>query len=382
MIGLISPQPKTITTSSAGMKDIQQRKQQRRDFESACLSHGDRKMLEYRRVRQLGMGTQGTVSEVRHLPSGQTFAMKTTDKRSSQNVKNVAHEIAMLEMIEHHDNIVGMVEAFETADSMHLVLEEARGGDLFDKIRERKFFTETEAADVMFDLFSALDHLQNLGIVHCDVKPENIFFKNETDDDIMLGDFGISATLHEKDSLRAVCGSPAYIAPEMIQGYGYCHPVDIWASGVVLFTMLMGYGPFYHCHDVSTTYRAIRRGDWRFESPYADRVSDAGKRFICHLMYPDPENRPEAALAMMDPWMIANSKKAQKFIRQHLANTNPHAPPPKPPRSRGEGSRRKSSYTTASYTRTHMNNGRNSDGETTPVSKFQRTAYLSPSPEP
>ncbi|KAJ3211202.1 hypothetical protein HDU67_004725, partial [Dinochytrium kinnereticum] len=294
------------------------------------MDPGTHRRRAYHVVRRIGQGTHGVVNEAIEMSTGKTYAIKSIVKNrfndSSKLAEFVMREISNLVALPRHVNVIGMREWFETSKKFYIVFEMASGGELFDRIVKRSSLTEPEAANVIFQLLSALSHLHQHNIIHRDIKPENILYKTSSaDSPIVLADFGVSIAVDEEDDpLMSFCGSPAYVSPEMILGTGYGFPSDIWAVGVCAYTMVMGYGPWFHCKGKAEMYSAIVRGDWEFEAPYADALSEDGKRFIQSLMQLDPDLRPEASIALTDPWLLKNSLLANNLIPQV---------PTKPPRT-------------------------------------------------
>jgi calcium/calmodulin-dependent protein kinase I len=167
---------------------------------------------------------------------------------------------------------------FESRESFYLVFELATGGELFDRIAERGRFTERDAADIVFQILNGVSYLHSHGIVHRDLKPENILYKTkEENSEIVIADFGVANTIPDNQMLTTLCGSPAYAAPEVLKRKGHGPAADIWSIGVITFTVLMGYGPWYYCEDLPSMLDAVVHGRWKFESPYADHVSMEGE---------------------------------------------------------------------------------------------------------
>ncbi|KAI8846530.1 kinase-like domain-containing protein [Chytridium lagenaria] len=334
----------------------------------------------YHVVRRIGEGTYGVVSECVELSSGFTYAMKSICKKRFGDNSRIAdfarREIEILETLPPHPNIIHMKEWFETSEKFYMVFELATGGELFDRIAKKEFYTEAEAADVIFELLHGLSHLHKHNIVHRDIKPENILYKTSDDaSTLLLADFGVSNFSTEQDL-------PAYAAPEVISGSGHGLPADMWAVGVVTFTMLMGFGPWCHCQDNPSLYQAILTGNWKFESPYADNISDLGKRFIRNLMQVDPDLRPESSIAILDPWLLTHSRLAQNFLNRSL----PALPVPPKPLSSSTISRPITSSSTISRpsTSSSTDSTNTSSSNSTDSSTWspRKSTELSPTPPP
>ncbi|MBN3300104.1 KCC1D kinase, partial [Amia calva] len=184
------------------------------------------------------------------------------------------NEIAVLRRIKH-DNIVSLEEVFETPTKLYLVMTLVTGGELLDRILERGMYTEWDASEVIRQVLDAVCYLHRLGIVHRDLKPENLLFDTPFEDSkIVISDFGLSK-MEEQGALSTACGTPAYIAPELLEQQTYGKEVDLWAVGVIAYILLCGYPPFYDDNDTEL-YRQIVKAEFEFDSPYWDDISDSG----------------------------------------------------------------------------------------------------------
>ncbi|KAJ3136970.1 hypothetical protein HK101_003958, partial [Irineochytrium annulatum] len=292
----------------------------------------ERRREKYKILKKLGEGTYGLVREAIYIPTGQVYAMKSIRKNKMANnqkaLQVVEREMHILQGLEPHRNVISMFEFFETKDKYYMVFELATGGELFDRIAQRGKFTERDAADIVFEILDGLSYLHAHGIVHRDLKPENILYKSKDPlSDIVIADFGVANVVNEDEMLRTLCGSPAYAAPEVIRRTGHGRPADVWSVGVIAFTLLMGYGPWYYCEDLPSMFDAITNNRWKFESPYVDNVSQYGRTFIKKLMQQAPAKRPTARQAMIDPWLIRYSTRAnlaaKKLRDMQLQNPQP-----------------------------------------------------------
>jgi calcium/calmodulin-dependent protein kinase I len=171
----------------------------------------------------------------------------------------------------------------------------ATGGELFDRILSKGIYTEEDAAKVVKELLLALDYLHNeVDIVHRDLKPENLLYRDPSDSsDILLTDFGLSRVMNEAGFLKKACGTPNYVAPEILRELGHGKPVDMWSTGVITYVLLCGYTPFWGGEDNSTLvlYQAIMAADYQFEEEYWRLVSSEAKDFIEKLLVINQEKR-------------------------------------------------------------------------------------------
>jgi len=217
-------------------------------------------------------------------------------------------EVSILQSIDH-PNVIKLFGMWETdPKTIYIVTELVRGGELFDKIVQLEYFNEKRASAITFTLASTLKFLHERGIVHRDLKPENILMVSEDpqDDTLKLADFGFAKTVPDGSSeetlMNTTCGTPGYVAPEIISGYPYGTSVDCWALGVILYILLCGYPPFYDDNQ-QNLFRAIKKGKFKFEAEFWDDVSDSAKDLINGLLVVDSENRFNAEDVLQHPWI-------------------------------------------------------------------------------
>lgn len=230
--------------------------------------------------------------------------------------QSLANEISVLRKLKH-PNIVRLLEIFDNATQVCLVMELVTGGELFDRILEKGQYTERDASEVVRQIFDAVAYLHDAGIVHRDLKPENLLYATRTDDSkIMLSDFGLSKVTDEGATLKTACGTPGYVAPEVLMQHPYGKAVDVWSIGVITYILLCGYPPFYAETDPEL-FEQIKKAEFEFESPYWDEISAAAKNFIMKLMEKEPEKRYTCRQAMQDPW-ISGGAASNKDISGHV----------------------------------------------------------------
>jgi calcium/calmodulin-dependent protein kinase I len=205
-----------------------------------------------------------------------------------------------------HQNILTLVDYFETMNNLYLVTDLALGGELFDRICRKGSYYESDAADLIRATLSAVAYLHDHGIVHRDLKPENLLFRTPEDNaDLLIADFGLSRIMDEEQFhvLTTTCGTPGYMAPEIFKKTGHGKPVDIWALGVITYFLLCGYTPFDRDSDFEEM-QAILQANYRFEpTEYWRGVSDNAKDFIQRCLTIDPNKRMTAHEALQHPFV-------------------------------------------------------------------------------
>ncbi|KHJ41868.1 kinase domain protein [Trichuris suis] len=179
------------------------------------------------------------------------------------------------------------------------------GGELFDRIVAKGSYSEQDASSLIRQVLDGVNYLHENGIVHRDIKaaePENLLYQTpDPDSRIIITDFGLSKSV-ESEVMETACGTPGYVAPEVLAQKPYGREVDVWSIGVIAYILLCGYPPFYDENDVNL-FAQIMRGEYEFDSPYWDDISDSAKDFISHLMCVDPEKRYTCKRALEHPWI-------------------------------------------------------------------------------
>ena len=171
------------------------------------------------------------------------------------------------------------------------MLDYVEGGELFDRIVEEGNFTERDASRITKQMTDAIQYLHENGIVHRDLKPENLLFRDHTPgSDILLTDFGLAKIMDDTIALKTACGTPNYVAPEILMQRGYGKQVDVWSLGVILFIILCGYPPFYDEQD-PVLFELIMKGKFEFDERYWSEVSKPAKELISQMLQVDPVKR-------------------------------------------------------------------------------------------
>ena len=237
--------------------------------------------------RDLGKGTFGKVRVGTHLLTDEKVAVKILEKDKivdSSDVDRVSREIHILKIL-RHPVVVQLYEIIESEKELFLIMEYARGGELFEFIVSHKRVREKEAARFMHQIISGIEYLHKLGICHRDLKPENLLMDDYNN--IKIVDFGLSNTYKPGETLKTACGSPCYAAPEMVAGKRYDGlPADIWSCGVILYAMVCGYLPF---EDPKTNllYKKILNADYTIPEFVTQDCAD----LIRKILNTDPAQR-------------------------------------------------------------------------------------------
>lgn len=277
-------------------------------------------------LKQL-LGT-GAFSEVKLAESkenpGQMFAVKIIDKKALKGKEDsLENEIRVLRRFSEfgnkslgdgseqskcltHPNIVQLFETLEDKHKVYLVMELVSGGELFDRIVAKGSFTEKDASNLIRQILEAVGYMHKQGVVHRDLKPENLlFYSSDEDSKIMVSDFGLSK-MEDSGIMATACGTPGYVAPEVLAQKPYGKAVDVWSIGVISYILLCGYPPFYDENDANL-FAQILKGEYEFDSPYWDDISDFAKDFIKQLICVDVEKRFTCRQALSHPWISGNA---------------------------------------------------------------------------
>jgi len=273
------------------------------------LCTGDASDYELR--QRLGEGTFAEVRLATHVRTGEQLACKLVRKKGTCR-KELEHEVAVLQAVGQHKHIVCLRDTFDTEDAWALVLELVSGGEVFDRVVETGHFSERDAAAIVRQVASALMHIHRRGIVHRDLKPENLLLvSGEHDADVKLCDFGLSVFTGEgAPPLRGVVGTIAYMSPEQLRGDEFGSEVDLWALGVILYLLLVGYHPFDPAGmaDDLALSRAIlaHKYDGCSSTEWAS-VSPEARAVVRLLLAPDPRERATVRQLLASPWVGADA---------------------------------------------------------------------------
>jgi len=235
------------------------------------------------------------------------YAVKIIDKAKCQGKEHmIESEISILSAIAH-PNIIQLHEVFDFSSEKYLVMEYVQGGDLFDAIAADIKYNETVARDMVKDLANALQYLHDRMVCHRDIKPENLLVINKQETkSLKLADFGLAVAVREP--LFTVCGTPTYVAPEILAETGYGVKVDVWAIGVIMYILLCGYPPFSsRTNNQEELFDQILSGLFEFNTPDWDCISYPAKELVSWSLVVDPLQRYSAKEILQHPWIIATN---------------------------------------------------------------------------
>uniref|UniRef100_A0A3Q2ZNE3 Serine/threonine-protein kinase DCLK3 n=1 Tax=Kryptolebias marmoratus TaxID=37003 RepID=A0A3Q2ZNE3_KRYMA len=248
--------------------------------------------------RVIGDGNFAVVRECRRRDDGQACAVKVVERSKLVGREHMMqNELSLLGSL-CHPRIVRLLAHHHTPAHSYLVMELVSGGDLFEAISERGKFSEAEAGLMVSDVSDALNYIHCRSIVHRDLKPENLLVS------IRLGDFGLAMVVTEP--VFTICGTPTYVAPEILRETGYGVAVDVWAQGVILYILLCGFAPFRsRDRNQEELFKLIKQAQLLFPSPYWDCITEEAKSLVRSLLQPDPAVRLTAEQTLQHKWVKA-----------------------------------------------------------------------------
>jgi hypothetical protein len=281
--------------------------------------------------RILGTGHHGSVRMCTDRSTGRRLAVKSIRKTDPVVDEDaLSREIQLLSEARHR-NVVRLVDLHEDAEYLHLVTDLCSGGELYDRIVQRSeeengmpCFAEDEAARIVHQILTAVACLHRRGIVHRDVKPENILFEStRPNSPIKIVDFGLAAKHYSglEPPMNQVVGTPYYIAPEVLKRK-YDASCDLWSVGVIAYILMCGYPPFNGA-DNREVYNAVRKGRYRFPSHDWSRTSRESRDFIRKLLQKDPRKRMMAEEALRHPWIARHAANSSNESRRDVHMASP-----------------------------------------------------------
>jgi len=270
---------------------------------------------------QLGKGSFATVKKAVRKSDHKYFAVKIIKKNklNPEELLVVHDEVEIMHKI-NHKHCAQLYEMFETNKKLYMVMELLTGGELFDRIVSKGSFSELEASQLIQNVLSAINYLHGIGVVHRDLKPENLIYLNEDmKSPVKITDFGLAkyrTGTAGRDLMNTACGTPGYVAPEILKSEPYGKEVDLWSVGVILYILLCGFPPFFD-ENTDALYNQIKRGEYEFPDPYWTEISFAAKDLVRKLLTVNPRRRLTAEGALRHPWISGNAAPSRKFGGGH-----------------------------------------------------------------
>ncbi|XP_049734302.1 myosin light chain kinase, smooth muscle isoform X3 [Elephas maximus indicus] len=268
---------------------------------------------------RLGSGKFGQVFRLVEKKTGKIWAGKFFKAYSAKEKENIRQEISIMNCL-HHPKLVQCVDAFEEKANIVMVLEIVSGGELFERIIDEDFeLTERECIKYMKQISEGVEYIHKQGIVHLDLKPENIMCVNKTGTRIKLIDFGLARKLENAGSLKVLFGTPEFVAPEVINYEPIGYATDMWSIGVICYILVSGLSPFMGDND-NETLANVTSATWDFDDEAFDEISDDAKDFISNLLKKDMKNRLDCTQCLQHPWLMKDTKnmEAKKLSKDRM----------------------------------------------------------------
>uniref|UniRef100_A0A4W4EWT1 calcium/calmodulin-dependent protein kinase n=1 Tax=Electrophorus electricus TaxID=8005 RepID=A0A4W4EWT1_ELEEL len=273
---------------------------------------------EYQLFEELGKGAFSVVRRCVKIASGQEYAAKiiNTKKLSARDHQKLEREARICRLLKH-PNIVRLHDSISEEGFHYLVFDLVTGGELFEDIVAREYYSEADASHCIQQILESVHHCHVNGIVHRDLKPENLLLASKMKGAaVKLADFGLAIEVQgEQQAWFGFAGTPGYLSPEVLRKDPYGKPVDMWACGVILYILLVGYPPFWD-EDQHRLYQQIKAGAYDFPSPEWDTVTPEAKDLINKMLTINPSKRITAAEALKHPWICQRSTVASMMHRQ------------------------------------------------------------------
>ncbi|KAH8292755.1 hypothetical protein KR054_000361 [Drosophila jambulina] len=258
----------------------------------------------------IGDGNFAVVLKIKVRDTGDTYALKIIDKSKCKGKEHyIDAEVRVMKKL-NHPHIISLIMDVDHQTNMYLVLEYVSGGDLFDAITQVTRFSETQSRIMIRHLGSAMSYLHSMGIVHRDIKPENLLVELDEYGNVLelkLADFGLACEVTEP--LYAVCGTPTYVAPEILLEVGYGLKIDVWAAGIILYILLCGFPPFVALdNQQEPLFDAIISGVYEFPDPYWSDIGDGVRDLIANMLQSDPDVRFTSEDILDHYWTMGNEE--------------------------------------------------------------------------
>ncbi|XP_046887838.1 calcium/calmodulin-dependent protein kinase (CaM kinase) II gamma 1 isoform X2 [Hypomesus transpacificus] len=273
---------------------------------------------DYQLYEELGKGAFSVVRRCVKKSSGQEYAAKiiNTKKLSARDHQKLEREARICRLLKH-PNIVRLHDSISEEGFHYLVFDLVTGGELFEDIVAREYYSEADASQCINQILESVNHIHQHDIVHRDLKPENLLLASKLKGAaVKLADFGLAIEVQgDQQAWFGFAGTPGYLSPEVLRKDPYGKPVDIWACGVILYILLVGYPPFWD-EDQHKLYQQIKAGAYDFPSPEWDTVTPEAKNLINQMLTINPAKRITSEQALKHPWVCQRSTVASMMHRQ------------------------------------------------------------------
>uniref|UniRef100_A0A8C1DV45 calcium/calmodulin-dependent protein kinase n=1 Tax=Cyprinus carpio carpio TaxID=630221 RepID=A0A8C1DV45_CYPCA len=273
---------------------------------------------EFQLYEELGKGAFSVVRRCVKLCTGQEYAAKiiNTKKLSARDHQKLEREARICRLLKH-PNIVRLHDSISEEGFHYLLFDLVTGGELFEDIVAREYYSEADASHCIHQILESVNHIHQHDIVHRDLKPENLLLASKCKNAaVKLADFGLAIEVQgDQQAWFGFAGTPGYLSPEVLRKEAYGKPVDIWACGVILYILLVGYPPFWD-EDQHKLYQQIKAGAYDFPSPEWDTVTPEAKNLINQMLTINPAKRITAQEALKHPWVCQRSTVASMMHRQ------------------------------------------------------------------
>ncbi|XP_076766212.1 calcium/calmodulin-dependent protein kinase II isoform X22 [Xylocopa sonorina] len=285
---------------------------------SACTRFSD----NYDLREELGKGAFSVVRRCVQKSTGHEFAAKiiNTKKLTARDFQKLEREARICRKLQH-PNIVRLHDSIQEENYHYLVFDLVTGGELFEDIVAREFYSEADASHCIQQILESVQHCHQNGVVHRDLKPENLLLASKEKGAVVkLADFGLAIEVQgDSQAWFGFAGTPGYLSPEVLKKEPYGKPVDIWACGVILYILLVGYPPFWD-EDQHRLYAQIKAGTYDYPSPEWDTVTMEAKNLINQMLTVNPSRRITASDALKHAWICQRERVASVVHRQETVD--------------------------------------------------------------